>query len=107
MRDIHLACLADEPVTAEQTEGLTQLGFRVSSVPIGRTRWVHAVTSLATGGTVSQAAFRSSQLTRCLRSWAGEIRYDACLISSSSLVPYVEVPELQSDAGRHRFDRSR
>jgi polysaccharide biosynthesis protein PslH len=94
--NVHVACLADEPVTAEQRTALAQLATRVSIVPIGPTRWLKAVTSLATGGTVSQGAFRSSRLTRLVRTWARETRYDACLISASSLVPYANVPELKT-----------
>ena len=103
--NVHLACLADEPVSPDQ-RGLDQFATRVSIVPIGTARWFNAVASLATGGTVSQGAFRSGRLTRLVRSWATETRYDACLISASSLVPYVNLPELKFDSGRYRSDRS-
>jgi sugar transferase (PEP-CTERM/EpsH1 system associated) len=94
--DVHLACLADEPVSSEQNEGMRQLASRVGAVPIGTSRWIGALASLATGGTVSQGAFRSGRLTDLLRSWAREVRYDACLVSASSLVPYMDLPELRS-----------
>ncbi|HEV8059397.1 MAG TPA: TIGR03087 family PEP-CTERM/XrtA system glycosyltransferase [Gemmataceae bacterium] len=94
--EVHLACLADEWVSPEQNEGMHRFASRVGVVPIGPSRWVSALTSLATGGTVSQGAFRSGRLTDLLRSWAREVRYDACLVSASSLVPYMELPELRS-----------
>jgi polysaccharide biosynthesis protein PslH len=94
--DVHLACLADEPVGAEQYEGMSRFATRVGVVPVGSSRWVHALTSLATGGTASQGAFRSSQMTELLRSWVQATRYDACLVSASSLVDYLDLPELRS-----------
>jgi sugar transferase (PEP-CTERM/EpsH1 system associated) len=94
--DVHLACVADEPVSAEQRQGMLHLATRVGIVPIGRSRWVRALMSLATGGTASQGAYRSSKLTDLLRSWAREVRYDACLASASSLVSYMDLPELRS-----------
>ena len=93
--DVHLACLADEPVSPEQHEGMSRLAKRVGVVPIGRSRWIRALASLAIGGTASQGAFRSTGLTNLLRSWARETRYDACLLSASSLVEYMELPELR------------
>ena len=93
--DVHLACLADEPVSPEQYEGMSRLATRVGVVPIGRSRWIHALASLAIGGTASQGAFQSSGLTNLLRSWARETRYDACLVSASSLVAYMDLPELR------------
>jgi sugar transferase (PEP-CTERM/EpsH1 system associated) len=92
---VHVACLADEPVSAEQRAGLERLAARVGVVPIGRARWLRALGSLAAGGTVSQGAFRSPRLARLLRSWARDTRYDACLISASSLASYVELPGLR------------
>jgi sugar transferase (PEP-CTERM/EpsH1 system associated) len=94
--DVHLACLADEPVTPAQQQGLQQLAKRVGVVPVGAGRWLHALTSLAKGGTISQGAFHSSQLAQLLRSWAKEIRFDACLLSASSLVDYANLPDLKS-----------
>jgi polysaccharide biosynthesis protein PslH len=94
--DVHLACLADEPVAPEQYEGISRLATRVGVVPIGKSRWIRALASVATGGTVSQGAFRSSRLTNLLRSWASETRYEACLVSASSLVAYLDLPELRT-----------
>lgn len=94
--DVHLACLADEPVTAEQDQGLRQLASRVGAVPLGAGRWARALASFASGRTISQGAFWSPNLAGMLRNWAKETRYDACLISASSLVPYLQLPELES-----------
>jgi sugar transferase (PEP-CTERM/EpsH1 system associated) len=94
--DVHLACVADEPVTPEQEQSLRRLASRVGAVPIGVGRWPRALASLTRGKTVSQGAFWSPKLRDLLRSWAREVRYEACLISASSLVPYLDLPELSS-----------
>jgi sugar transferase (PEP-CTERM/EpsH1 system associated) len=95
--DVHLACLADEPVEAHTLDVLRQYARRVSIVPLGRwSRWVRALGSLAAGRTVSDGAFRSPELRAVLREWVGDTRFDAAVASASSLVPYLRLPEFRS-----------
>jgi sugar transferase (PEP-CTERM/EpsH1 system associated) len=93
--DVHLACLADEPVPDAARSALGQLCARVAVVRLGRrSRWARALGSLAAGGSISQGAFSSPELVRVVRRWAGETRFRASLASASSVAPYLRVPEL-------------
>jgi sugar transferase (PEP-CTERM/EpsH1 system associated) len=93
--DVSLACLADEPVDAEVEAALRRLCRELAVVPLDRRRWLRAAASLATGGTVSEGAFRSPRLASTLRSWAQESRFDAALASASSVAPYLMEPWLR------------
>jgi polysaccharide biosynthesis protein PslH len=93
--DVHLACLADEPVAPETLTELERHCRRIAIVDIqGPRRWLKAGMSLALGGTASEAAFRSGQLRDTVRQWARETRFDAVLASASSMASYLRVPEL-------------
>jgi sugar transferase (PEP-CTERM/EpsH1 system associated) len=93
--DVHLACLADEPVAPETIAELRRYCRRVAIVDIqGPRRWLRAGMSLALGGTASEAAFRSGQLRDTVRQWARETRFGAVLASASSMASYLRVPEL-------------
>jgi sugar transferase (PEP-CTERM/EpsH1 system associated) len=92
---VHLACLADEPVPDDALVTLRRYCARVAVVRLGATRWLHALRSLALGGTITEGAFRSSALQTIVRDWAREVRFDAALASASSMVPYLKQPELR------------
>ena len=92
---VHLACLADEPAGEEVEAGLRRFCERVAVVPVGRwARKARALLSLARGGTATEGAFDSPGLRRVVRQWAREVPYHAALVSASSLVPYLRLPEL-------------
>lgn len=92
---VWLGCLADEPVGAEVHAELERLCERVALVPVSpRRRWVRAGVSLLTGRSLSEGAFDEPRLRRVLRGWAAEVRFDAVVVSASSLVPYLEEPGL-------------
>lgn len=90
---VWLGCLADEPVPPATHDSLNSLCERVAAVPVGRrSRWLNAFTSLARGASLSEGLFASSELTRVLRKWAAEARFDAVVASSSALMPYLRDP---------------
>ncbi len=91
---IHLACLADEPVAPGSIAVLKNLCERLAIVPVGRMRWLRALTALATGKSASVAAFASPPLDQIITGWAKETRFHAALASSSSMVPYLRLPAL-------------
>ena len=94
--EIHLACLADEPVEPSIRAGLAGLCERAEIVPHGsRSRWARALWSFARGGTISEGAFDSPALRSLLARWGGEHRYDAAFVSASSLVPYLRLKVLR------------
>jgi sugar transferase (PEP-CTERM/EpsH1 system associated) len=86
---VWLACLADEPVSAEADAALRAVAERVAVVPAGgRLRWLRGASSLALGGSATAGLFRSRALQRVLDRWSAEVRFDVCLASSSGMVPY-------------------
>jgi sugar transferase (PEP-CTERM/EpsH1 system associated) len=90
---VWLGCLADEPVPPETHAALGGLCERVAAVPVGRkARWLKALASLAGGASLSEGLFASGELTRVLRGWAAEARFDAVVASSSALMPYLRDP---------------
>ena len=95
--DVHLATLCDEPVSADSTAALASLCRRVEIAPVmGPARWLRAAWSLASGGTATAGLFRSPRLAGVVKKWAGDIQFDAALVFCSSMLPYLEVPELES-----------
>ena len=88
--DVHLACLADEPVDPSIIAGLNGLCERSEIVPHqGLGRWSRALRSFAGGGTVSEGVFDSPVLRRLLTRWTQSYHYDTVFASASSLIPYL------------------
>src|SRR5947209_1959764 len=74
--DVHLACLADEPVSDENIRALSAHCVRLAVVPVGGLgRWGRALWSLARGRTVTEGAFNVPGLHHVLRAWASEVRF--------------------------------
>jgi sugar transferase (PEP-CTERM/EpsH1 system associated) len=94
--EVHLACLADEPVHPDAEAALRRLCRQLAIVPLGRGRWLGAAWSLASGRTISEGAFHSPRLSRVLRGWAGQTRFDATLASASSVAPCLMRPWLRA-----------
>jgi sugar transferase (PEP-CTERM/EpsH1 system associated) len=92
---VHLACLADEPVDADAVAALRGYCARVAVVRLGPGRWLHGLASLALAGTVTEGAFWSPALRALVRDWARMTSFRACLVSASSMVPYLRLPELR------------
>jgi sugar transferase (PEP-CTERM/EpsH1 system associated) len=93
--EVDVACLADEPVTHEQRRALAGVCRRVAIVPLaGRSRWLHAARSLASGHSATEGLFYSRQLAETVAKWAGETRYDRLVAFCSSMGPYLEAPAL-------------
>src|SRR5262249_27400915 len=94
--DVHLACLADEPVDSHVLRTLEGYCKSVACVSVrGPLRWAQGLLSLARGRTVTEGALHSPELLAVVRDWARRTRFDAVLGSASSMVPYMRVPELR------------
>jgi sugar transferase (PEP-CTERM/EpsH1 system associated) len=92
---VHLACFADEPVDSSIETGLRQYCRRVAIIPLqGRMRWVHAGLSFALAKSASVGAFTSLAMRRLVRDWSRTTGFHAALGSSSSVVSYLQLPEL-------------
>src|SRR5437764_15247021 len=60
---VHLACLADEPVSEEALQALARVCHRLHIVPLGKTtRLLRGFGSLVCGRTITQGAFSSRGL---------------------------------------------
>ena len=95
--DVHLATLCDEPVSADTVTALNGLCRRVEIAPVmGRSRWLRAAGSLASGKTATEGLFRSPRLAGVVKEWASQTQFDAALVFCSSMLPYLECPELRS-----------
>jgi sugar transferase (PEP-CTERM/EpsH1 system associated) len=93
---VHLACLADEPVDEAVLTSLQRYCEQVAVIRLRPwLRWGRALWSLVRGHTVTEGAFSSPALRRTLRCWTRQTRYRACLVSASSMVPYLRLPELR------------
>jgi sugar transferase (PEP-CTERM/EpsH1 system associated) len=93
---VHLACLADEEVSAEDIAALGTLCERVAVVRLPpRRRWLAAAEAFLRGRSLSEGAFDSEQLRRILRQWAGTTRFQAVIGSSSTVAPYLQLTELR------------
>ena len=94
--NVHLACLADEPVDVKTRAALAEFTSRLAIVPLRRlSRNLRTLGSLLIGRTASEGAFRSSKLRTILRGWCDETRFHAVFASASSLVPYLRLPEMR------------
>lgn len=95
---VHVACLADEPFDqAKVSSALVPLCAEFHVIPIGASsRWIHALASFARGQSISIGAFDSSSLRELIRRWCLKTRFDAAIVSASSLAPYLSLAELCS-----------
>jgi sugar transferase (PEP-CTERM/EpsH1 system associated) len=94
--NVHLACLADEPIREEVRVALSRCAARVAVVPVGGwSRWGGAVCSLLLGGTATEGAFCSAPLREQVRAWCTDTTFHATLSSSSALARYQRLPELR------------
>ncbi len=91
---VHLACPADEATTSATVARLEPLCVRMTLDPLGRGRWPRALASWLSGRTLTEGAFHSPQLLQTVRRWAEEVRFNACLAVSSSMLQYLDVPGL-------------
>jgi sugar transferase (PEP-CTERM/EpsH1 system associated) len=88
--DIHLVCLADEPVAPGTEENLGRVCDRFAIHPVGFwRRRLGMAGSLLRGESASQGAFASGALGSTIDEWTRHTRFDAVLTSASSMVPYL------------------
>jgi sugar transferase (PEP-CTERM/EpsH1 system associated) len=93
---VHLACLADEPVSDETKLALSRYCEQLAIVPVGgMMRWLRTGFSLLRGGTASEGAFHVPEFQTILRRWASEIRFDVSLASASSIAACLRLDKLQ------------
>jgi polysaccharide biosynthesis protein PslH len=93
---VHLACLADEPVSAETKTALKGLSARLAIVPLGNwSRWLQLPAAFFGGQTISESVFHSPNLVEVLRGWGKETNFNVSLASASSMVPYQRLDEFR------------
>ena len=93
---VHLAALADEPVTEATKAALHTLCARVAVVHRGRwAPWIRAMGAALGGRTITTSVFYSPALARVIRRWAAQTPFHASLASSSGMIPYQRLPGLR------------
>jgi sugar transferase (PEP-CTERM/EpsH1 system associated) len=93
---VHLACLADEPVSGEVLEVLGRQAARLAVFPVGGwSRRGRIVGSLLRGHSATEGAFHSPTLQAVLRTWCADTPFHATLSSSSAMVGYQMMPGLR------------
>jgi polysaccharide biosynthesis protein PslH len=92
--NVSLATLADEPLEPGTVEVLDSLCRRVAIEPLGRSRWLKAAVRLAGGRSATEGLFECSRLRRRIQEWSRQTRWDAVLVFCSSMVQYLDLPEL-------------
>jgi sugar transferase (PEP-CTERM/EpsH1 system associated) len=94
--NVLLGCLADEPVTAEELGVLKSLCAEVHVVDnSGLRRWMSGAVSFGRGRTISEGLFFERDLWRKVRRWLNDRPVTACLVSASSMAPYLRTPLAQ------------
>src|SRR5262245_66488908 len=82
--EIHLACLADEPVVEETRIALQQYCRRLARLPVSRWRWcARILQSLISGRSATEGAFRAKALERLIGNRTRDTRFDGVIVSSS------------------------
>jgi len=93
--NVSLATLADEPLEPETTEELRSFCSQFAIEHVGPSRWLRGAISLASGKSATEGLFRSPKLARTVRQWSRETHWDAVVVFCSSMVQYLDVPELK------------
>src|SRR5947209_7603944 len=93
---MHLAALADEPVDDGAVTALKHYCEQVAVVPLGPTRWLYGLGALLRGRSITEGVFQTPALRSLLEQWSRAVRFDACVVSASSMVPYLRAPGLQA-----------
>lgn len=93
--NVYLATLADEVVPAGDLQELSKRCERVGVEHLGKSRWFHAFASMANGGSATEGLFRSQSLKQVIQEWSQSVQFDAAVVFCSSMMQYIEIPELQ------------
>ena len=91
---VSLATLADEPLEARALDVLNGLCKRVAIEHIGKSRWLRAAASVVCGHSATEGLFRSPRLRQTVRDWSRGEHWDAIVVFCSSMVQYLDLPEL-------------
>ena len=93
--DVSLACVSDEPATADELAHLGQLCTDLGVFPTTRFgRLLNAARSAACGRSLTQGYFGSSLLTKTVRTWHEREPFDAVLVFCSSMFPYLKAANM-------------
>jgi sugar transferase (PEP-CTERM/EpsH1 system associated) len=91
---VYLATLADEPLERETPTALRRYCREFAIEPLGPSRWVNAVASLATGRSATEGLFRSGPLRQIINGWTKAVPFDAVVAFCSSMTQYLDLPAL-------------
>ena len=84
--DVHLATLADEPVSSETMQALHMRCKQVAIERLSKARWLRGASSVLRGRSTTEGLFWSPRLHRIIRQWANEPHYDGAFLYCSSVM---------------------
>lgn len=90
--DVHLATLADEPVTPETMAALRGCAREVCVARLDRFRWLRGAKNVLLGRPASEGLFQSRLLSNTVHRWRRHRRFDAIVVYCSSMFHYVRAP---------------
>ncbi len=89
--DIHLACIADEPVSFDSWREMKKHAVELAIEPGSRlSRYTRGFASLASGRSFTEGAFFSPALKATIDRWAADHAFDAALGVCSSTARYIQ-----------------
>ena len=91
---ISLGCVNDEPITASQELELSRHCEQLAIEEVGRTRWLRAIQSAATGSSLTEGYFCSRRLRGTIKNWVNKAPFDCVLVYCSSMLQYTTDPGL-------------
>jgi sugar transferase (PEP-CTERM/EpsH1 system associated) len=93
---VHLATIADEPVSHETMQMLRNRCKNVTIERLGKTRWLSGAKSLLCGRSMTEGLFSSRRLRRTINQWATATRFDAAVVYCSSVFQYLSAEALST-----------
>lgn len=93
--EVRLGFLCDEPPPESTLVALRQRCAELVAVVVPpRMRWLRAAWRLATGRSATEGLFEVPALRKTVHRWASQVRFDAVVVFCSSMVQYLDVPNL-------------
>ena len=89
---VSLACVNDERTHDSHRTELQKYCQQVAIEDLGAARWLRAVKSAASGGSLTEGLFQSRKLAKTIETWANEEPFDCVLTYCSSMHQYASLP---------------